>query len=291
MSTPPFVELPTGTRVDRWQVRGSELAVMHAGLDADRPPDSWVVLVPGFTGSKEDFIAVLPRLAGTGIGALAYDQRGQFESDRGVDAGAYALGELAADLAGLVQEVAQRFALSSAPRIVGHSFGGLVVQEAVAAELLTPASIVLLCSGAGALPPERWGSLPDLVDALEHSDLATIWRIMRQLEQEEDIVPPPPDVLAFLERRWHANDPVQVREVARQLMSTAPATERVRVRVPLVPIVVMWGEHDDAWPVSDQARMAARLGVPGIALPGLGHSPNAQDAAALVAALLRAWQD
>lgn len=291
MSTPPFVDPPTGARVDRWRVRGSDLAVMHAGLDVDPAPDAWVVLVPGFTGSKEDFIAVLPELAGAGIGALAYDQRGQFESDAATDVGGYAVGELAADLAGLVQEAARRFALRSAPRVIGHSFGGLVVQEAVAAELVTPSSIVLLCTGAGALPPERWGTLPDLVDALEHSDLATIWRIMRQLEEGEGTVPPPPDVLAFLERRWHANDPVQVREVARQLMSTAPATERLRERVPPVPAVVMWGERDDAWPVPDQVRMAARLGIPGIELAGLGHSPNAQDAPAFVAALLRAWQD
>ena len=56
-----------------------------------------------------------------------------------------------------------------------------------------------------------------------------------------------------------------------------------------LPTVVMWGEHDDAWPVATQRSMAARLGAPAVELPGLGHSPNAQDPQATVAALLAAW--
>ena len=39
-----------------------------------------VLLVPGYTGSKEDFIAVLAPLAAAGHEVLAIDQRGQYES-------------------------------------------------------------------------------------------------------------------------------------------------------------------------------------------------------------------
>jgi hypothetical protein len=38
-----------------------------------------------------------------------------------------------------------------------------------------------------------------------------------------------------------------------------------------------------------QQAMADRLGVNAVELPGLGHSPNAQDAPATVRALVGAW--
>jgi pimeloyl-ACP methyl ester carboxylesterase len=39
-----------------------------------------VLLVPGYTGSKEDFLPLLRPLARAGFRAVAMDQRGQFES-------------------------------------------------------------------------------------------------------------------------------------------------------------------------------------------------------------------
>lgn len=259
---------------------------MHAGLS---DADAWCLLIPGFTGSKEDFIAVLPLLAQAGVGALAYDQLGQYQSD-GSDVGAdYSLDLLAADAAEIAAGVEDRFARTDAPHLLGHSLGGLVAQEAVASGVLRPASLLLLCSGPGALPGPRRSSLPDLVAALEHHDLATIWRIMHEMEEAEDAVPPPPAVAAFLEDRWHANSPVQLRELALHLLHAQDHTPRVRAALSGSPVVVMWGEHDDAWPVPDQARMARELGARAVELPGLGHSPNAQDPARTVEALLDAW--
>jgi pimeloyl-ACP methyl ester carboxylesterase len=258
---------------------------MHAGLAADRP---WVLLVPGFTGSKEDFIAVLPLLAAAGVGAVSFDQLGQHESDGSTEAADYALPLLAEDVVAIADMAAGRFDLAP-PHLLGHSFGGLVAQEAVASGSIRPTSLVLFCTGPGALPVERWGELPDLVDALEHSELAEIWRIMHDMEEAEDVVPPPADVAAFLERRWHANNPVQMREFAVQLMHAPSLTARLLPVIAGIPTTVVWGEDDDAWPIAMQRRMAAELGVTTVELAGLGHSPNAQDPQAMVDALLRAW--
>jgi pimeloyl-ACP methyl ester carboxylesterase len=285
VSTPPFVDLPAGVTVERWPVRGSHRAVMHAGLAADRP---WVLMVPGFTGSKEDFIAVLPLLAAAEVGAVTFDQLGQCDSDGSIEATDYALPLLAADVAAIADTAAERYRLA-APHLLGHSFGGLVTQEAVASGVIAPASLVLFCTGPSGLPTERWGELPDLVDALEHSDLAQIWRIMHDMEEAEDVVPPPADVASFLERRWHANNAVQMREFALQLMNTASLTARLLPAMARIPTTVMWGEHDDAWPIVMQRNMAAALGVAAIELPGVGHSPNAQDPQAMVDALLGGW--
>ena len=73
-----------------------------AALDADparleAPALGTVVLLPGYTGSKEDFLTVLAPLAAEGYTAVAVDQRGQHESPWGDDE-AYAFDRLAADL-------------------------------------------------------------------------------------------------------------------------------------------------------------------------------------------------
>lgn len=287
VSTPPFVDLPAGATVEDWEVRGSHRAVMHIGLE--RSP-AWAVLVPGFTGSKEDFIAVLPLLADAGVGALAFDQLGQYQSSGSDAAADYDVDLLAADLAEVVDMAMGRRGVTGGPHVVGHSFGGLVAQAAAVADLVRPASLTLLCTGPGALPEERWEGLPSLVAALDQHDLATIWRLMREMEQAEDVVPPPPPVAAFLEDRWHANHPVQLRQVAQHLMREPDRSAALASVVAAgLPTTVMWGEHDDAWPVAAQRAMAARLGAPAVELPGLGHSPNAQDPVALVRALLDAW--
>jgi len=61
------------------------------------------LLVPGFTGSKEDFIAVLQTLAGAGRRVLALDLRGQYETPGPDDASAYSCAELGADVAAVIE--------------------------------------------------------------------------------------------------------------------------------------------------------------------------------------------
>ena len=288
MSTPPFVEIPESVTVERWPVRGTERAVMHAGVVG---ASEWVVLVPGFTGSKEDFIAVVPLLAAAGVGAVAFDQLGQNESDGSPRLDDYALDRMASDVAEIVDVAGGRLGARSAPHLLGHSFGGLVAQEAIAGGHLRPASFVALCTGPGGLPEERWESLPDLVSALEHQALADIWRIMREMDAAEDPATPPADVAAFLSSRWHRNSPVQLQAFGRQLMEQPDLRARMRPAVEGgLPMWVVWGEHDDAWPVDVQAQWAADLGVPTVEIPGVGHSPNAEAPAAMVEALLRVWR-
>jgi hypothetical protein len=43
-------------------------------------PRGNVLLIPGFTGSKEDFAELQPLLAGSGWDGASFDERGQFES-------------------------------------------------------------------------------------------------------------------------------------------------------------------------------------------------------------------
>ena len=251
----------------------------------------WVVLVPGFTGSKEDFVSVLPLLADEGIGAVAYDHRGQYQSDASADPADYSLAALAADLALIVDSATEALGRSAAPHLVGHSFGGLVAQRALVDGAVRPASFVALCTGPGALPRDRWSGLPDLVSALGNLGLEEIWSRMQEVDAENSTPRPEPDVEAFLHRRWLANDPRQLSELAQALMTTPPMTDRMRAVVGAgLPMTVMWGERDYAWPVDVQRDWAQVLGVPALQIPGSGHSPNADDPASLVRHLLEAWR-
>lgn len=293
VSTPPSVRLPAGVQPDTWMVRGSRRAVLHAGLDGAA---EIVVLVPGFTGSKEDFLVLLPLIAADGRAAVAYDQLGQYESggsDRPQD---YALEDLGADVAEVAAQAVSRSATAGPTRtipihLVGHSFGGLVAQAAVADGRLVPATLTLLCSGPGALPESRWQQLPALVAALDEHDLATIWQIMRELDGPADSGPVlPDDVAEFLERRWHANNPVGLAQFATHLMSAPDrSVDLARQSTAGLPITVMCGAEDDAWPVPDQVAMAERIGAESIVLDGVGHSPNTEAPEATAAALASGW--
>src|SRR4051812_2297884 len=96
MSRPPFLTLPAGVRAYRLRTGLGEFAVHDAR--PGRVPRGTVVLVPGFTGSKEDFIALLEPVAAAGYRAVAIDGRGQYESPGPRDEAAYAQGALARDL-------------------------------------------------------------------------------------------------------------------------------------------------------------------------------------------------
>lgn len=298
MSTPPHLLLPPGAVIERWPARLGERAVLHSGLDERA---AWAVFVPGFTGSKEDFIALPPLLAELDMGMLTYDQLGQHESDGSPDPADYELAQVAGDLAEIIAQVHERTGRTDPPHLVGHSFGGLVAQQAVAMGVVHPASLVLLCTGPGALPSHRWGPLPDLVDALPHTSLEALWTIKRELDAAAaqatgQPLAVDPQIDAFLQSRWMGNHPEQLRAFARHLMHQEPLTEQLLSRLagsgarPAIGVSVVWGEYDDAWPIPMQAALAEQLGAPTIEIPGGSHSPNADDPDGLVAALARAWR-
>ena len=85
-----------------------------------------VVLVHGWTGSKEDFNLIGPLLADMGYRVLTFDNRGQHESAHSVREGAYEVRSLALD----VIELVKSFGFVR-PHLFGHSFGGLISQRAV----------------------------------------------------------------------------------------------------------------------------------------------------------------
>lgn len=256
------------------------LAALEAGPAAGRV----VLLIPGYTGSKEDFAPVLDPLAERGWRALAIDLPGQFESPPLSAPGDYAPQRLAETIGAL----ADRFA---APiHVVGHSFGGLVARAAVIAAPSRYASLVLLSSGPAAIGGPRRMRIDQLEPVLDRTGLPGLYSAMQAAAAAEPgFVAPSPELAEFLERRFLHGSPVML-----QGMADALRSERDRVAelaATGVPTLVVHGADDDAWPPHVQKEMAERLGARYAVIADAAHSAAVENPAALVDVLTTFWDE
>jgi pimeloyl-ACP methyl ester carboxylesterase len=284
MSTPTSLELPEGTRRATVETARGTFAVLDA-LPAAGPCElGTALLVPGYTGSKEDFIAILGELTAAGRRVVAMDQRGQYQTAGPDDPDAYDPRELGADVTALRAAV-------QATHLLGHSFGGLVVREAVLGGC-TPASVTLLSSGPAVLPGPRAEELHFMLSYLDgtpaaglRAKVAELWHGVIRPEAEAAGLAGP--VLAFLEERMLANNPVGLVTMASHLLKAEDKTAELAARG--IPGFVLYGEDDNAWPTEQQRDMAAMLGAEGTCIPGAAHSPNVEAPATTAHALTRFW--
>lgn len=218
-----------------------------------------VVLVHGFTGSKEDFDLIRPLLAGAGYRVLTFDNRGQHESAHSTRDDAYALASLARD----VVELVKHFGFEK-PHLLGHSFGGLVSQRAIVDSPQTFASLTIFCSGPHWIPDK-----PDLdatIHIMQTMSMQDSWDKYR--EETEKLLPR----YELYKKRWAASDPHSTHTMALHLQNTQPViSELVATKI---PIHVIYGENDDAWPLPMQDQMAKDLSAPRTIIKDAGHCPN-----------------
>ncbi|KUJ64301.1 hydrolase [Streptomyces albus subsp. albus] len=283
MSTPPTLTLPSCATASRLVTARGEFAVHDARPPAGAAVRGTALLVPGFTGSKEDFIALLEPLAGAGFRVVAVDGRGQHETGGPRDEGAYARSELAQDV------LAQIAALGGGVHVLGHSLGGLIVRAAALREASGFASLTLLSSGPAAISASQQERTKLLLDALAVLDMASVWQAMRDLDPPEaPEATAPAEVREFLRRRWMSTVPEQLIATGRQLVSEPDRVAELAA-VPTVKHVVS-GEVDYAWPVPLMDAMADRLAARRTVVADAGHSPNAEQPTACARALADFWR-
>lgn len=287
MSKPPFLALPDVARGCRLATARGEFAVHEAGDGAA----GTAVLVPGFTGSKEDFLGLLEPLASAGFRVVAVDGRGQYETGGPPTEAAYAQRAMVSDVLALAEAVRAGAGRPSAGRrlhLLGHSLGGLVARAAVLRDAAPFASLTLLSSGPGAVSAVQQRRLKLLSDALPSMTMEQVWQAMRELDPVEAADErTPPAVAQFLHRRWLANVPEQLAATARQLCDEPDrVAELAEVQLPLH---VLSGEVDYAWPVPLLDEMAVRLRATRTVVNGAGHSPNAERPGETARALADFW--
>ncbi len=245
------------------------LAALDTGTPAG-PQAGTVLMVAGYTGSKEDFAPLLQPLSEAGFRVFTIDQRGQFESPGPDDPDAYTVEALADDVLHVGDQLA---AGTDGPlHLLGHSFGGLVTRCAVLADPGLFTSLTLLGSGPSGLVGPRAELLDHLAPLLETGGVQLVHDMLEQLAMTDPRAQSVPEPTRdFLRRRFLANNPHGLRGMA-DAMRAEP--DRVaELAATGVPVMVAHGAADDAWTPAVQTDMAARLDARHEVIAHAVHSP------------------
>ena len=254
-----------------------------AALSCGDPSSPPVLLVPGYTGSKEDFEPLLDPIAAAGHRAVAVDLPGQFESPGPDDPAQYGVPQLGDRVLAAAGE------LGGNVHLLGHSFGGLVARAAVLAEPDRFASLVLMDSGPAGLTGARAERIRLLGPLLPQLGIAGIYAAAVAAEEAEPgYVAPSAELAAFYERRFLAGSEAMLLGMSDALLGEPDRVPDLAAT--RVPTLVIFGSADDAWPPAVQREMAARLGAQVVEVPGAAHSPAVENPAVTAAALLRFWR-
>ena len=237
-----------------------------ATLSQGDPKAPLVLLVPGVTGSKEDFALMLPLLADAGFYAVSYDMAGQYES---TDAGPEHLQPPRSHYDHDLFVGDLLFMLESAPapaHVLGYSFAGTVAQIAYTRSPERFASLTLL-----SCPPEPGQGFRGVKRIGPRSHFTTgrigaalmIWGVRRNFTHV------PPGRLAFVRHRFALTRRSAVADII-SLMKRSPDL-REALAMSSIPKLVAVGEHD-LWPRELHAEFAASIGAE-LATYATGHSP------------------
>ncbi|MFG2885570.1 alpha/beta fold hydrolase [Streptomyces sp. NPDC048297] len=286
MSRPVTFVPPPGARAYSLRTARGEFAVVDAPAAGGVEPRGVVLLVPGFTGSKEDFNPLHVPLAERGYRTVAVDGRGQHESDGPErDESAYAQAELARDL------LAQAEALGEPVHLLGHSLGGQISRAATLVDHTPFRSLTLMASGPAQISESQQQRVKLLRDALAVMTMAQVWESIQAMEPPEETATAELDGgldnREDLRRRWLSTKPAQLIATGRQLCAEPDRVGELAA-VPL-RFHVMSGVLDDTWPLVLLDEMAVRLKARRTVVEGAGHSPNTDRPTATARALADFW--
>ncbi|WP_460069211.1 alpha/beta fold hydrolase [Streptomyces sp. YKOK-I1] len=267
-SSTPFPP-PPGARAYALRTARGDFAVVDSPAATGVEERGVVLLMPGFTGSKEDFHHLHGPLTARGYRTVAVDGRGQNESDGPVDDETpYAREELARDV------LAQAAALGTPVHLVGHSLGGQIARAAVVLDHSPFVSFTLMSSGPAEISQSQKLRVKLLHDALAVMTMPEVWEAIVAMGPPEEVGGPArgfgdPEQLRL---RWLNHKPAQLLATGRQLCAEPDRVAELAA-VPL-PFHVLSGARDDTWPLPLLDEMAVRLRADRTVVPDAEHSPN-----------------
>jgi pimeloyl-ACP methyl ester carboxylesterase len=273
-------EVPAGVEVVGIPAAVGTLTAFHAAPSETDETLGTVLILPGFTGSKEDFRSFLPLLVARGWDVWAYSQRGQADSVDPAGIENYRLEDFAADAV----EVAGLVGSGHPVHLVGHSFGGVVARAAAIASPASFASVTLLCSG-----PHGWRDRHDDTSrTVSESGSIGLWN-----RDNPGLVDLPDTQLtaeqAFLRLRASRTSSDNLLAAAEILASDPGSTGELLATA--LPVHIAHGEFDEAWPIDWQRDMANELGARYTVIPEGAHSPQLEAPDATASALAHFFTD
>ncbi|WP_327401467.1 alpha/beta hydrolase [Streptomyces sp. NBC_01288] len=287
MSRPPSFTPPPGARAYPLRTARGEFAVVDSPVGDGVEPKGVALLLPGFTGSKEDFNPLHEAFGARGYRTVAVDGRGQYETDGPADdESPYAQDELARDVLALAETV-------GAPvHLLGHSFGGHIARAAVLLDPMPFVSLTLMSSGPAEISASQQQRAKLLRDALAVMSMAEVWDAIQAMETPQETetggaLDEGLDDRADLRRRWLGTKPAQLLAAGRQLCGEPDRVAELAA-VPL-PVHVLSGARDDTWPVPLLDDMAVRLKARRTVIARAEHSPNTDQPTATAKAIADFW--
>ncbi|MDQ0959316.1 pimeloyl-ACP methyl ester carboxylesterase [Streptomyces sp. B4I13] len=268
-AVPSVFPPPLGARAYPLRTARGAFAVVDAPVPAGVEQRGVVLLLPGFTGSKEDFHRLHGPLAARGYRTVAVDGRGQNESDGPADdESPYVQEELARDV------LAQASALGAPVHLVGHSLGGQIARAAVLLDHSPFVSLTLVSSGPAEISESQKQRVKLLHDALAVMTMAEVWQAILAMGAPEEVGGPARGFgrPAQMRQRWLNHKPAQLLVTGRRLC-VEPNRVAELAAVPL-PFHVLSGASDDTWPIPLLDAMARELRARRTIVPDADHSPN-----------------
>ena len=240
---------------------------ISAASSPDAAGENRALLVPGYTGSKEDYAPVLPFLGEAGWDVLAYSQRGQGGSAAPSGLGAYGMSDFVGDLISIAEAWA---GTTGRVHLVGHSFGGIVARAAVVKRPDLFASVTLFCSGRAVYD---WMNTLPILDPLPTGPGAR-QQVLRTYFPDMNFDEPGVGWAEFQRIRALDTASENLVGIARILSQLRPDTPALAATG--VPVHVLYGDQDEIWPPSWYAEEAADLGARESIIRGGTHSPQLQ---------------
>jgi pimeloyl-ACP methyl ester carboxylesterase len=220
---------------------------LRYGVQGDVGGDP-IILLHGYTDSSFSYSQILP-LLDRKYRVYVLDQRGHGESDRpaGINSGAYALQNFAADVVAFMDVMKIDKAT-----IVGHSMGSFVAQHVAVAAPERVKRLVL----SGSATTIRNNVVSDLQREVNALKDPVPEKFVRDF-QTSTIFHPPPDEFFKGVLRETMLLPAQVwQAVMTEMMSPKANADLTKIKA---PTLILWGDKETIFPRSEQDALLAAL--------------------------------